>query len=182
MQKYLLQKFSLFFFKRIFLSGGHVEEHFLSDLLLHITAKNVISTFVVPEYDIVFPKHANGRGQEISSHRSKRDIQETGLKYYHIKAFDNSLHLNVSLNKHLLGPAFHVETRHKDGSKTINDAPHRNFYHGHVVGHPGSFVALSDNNGLVGCELNSYYIPYTVEIHCMSLSVLMVNKSCINFG
>lgn len=103
----------------------------------------------MPEYDITFPKHANEKGQQISSHRAKRETQETGLKYYHLKAFDKNLHLKVSLNKHLLGPAFHVETRHKDGSKTINDAPHRNFYHGYVIDHSGSFVALSDNRGVV---------------------------------
>ncbi|XP_028401265.1 A disintegrin and metalloproteinase with thrombospondin motifs 6-like isoform X2 [Dendronephthya gigantea] len=104
----------------------------------------------VPEYDITFPKHANEKGQQISSHRAKRGTRATGLKYYHLNAFDKDLRLKVSLNKRLLGPAFHVEIRHKDGSKTINDAPHRNFYHGHVIDHPGSFVALSDHRGVSG--------------------------------
>lgn len=90
----------------------------------------------------------------MSSYHAKREIEETGLKYYHLTAFDKNLHLKVSLNKHLLGPGFHVETRYKDGSRTITDAPHRNFYHGHVVDHPGSFVALSDNNGVVRYEHN----------------------------
>ncbi|CAB4008505.1 A disintegrin and metallo ase with thrombospondin motifs 16-like, partial [Paramuricea clavata] len=106
--------------------------------------------FLVPEYDIAFPKHVDKRGQQISSYNAKREIEETGLKYYHLTAFNKNLHLKVSLNKHLLGPGFHVETRHKDGSRTITDALHRNFYHGHVVDHPGSFVALSDNSGVSG--------------------------------
>lgn len=106
----------------------------------------------VPEYDIVFPKHADQSGKQIAR-RAKRDFREADPKYFHINAFDESLHLNVSMNNDLLAPGFHVETRHKDGSKTLADAPHRNFYHGHVVNYPGSFVALSDNNGVVR---NSY--------------------------
>ena len=113
-----------------------------------INNRNLIF-YVVPEYDIAFPKYANKRGEEISSHRAKREIEDTGSKYYHLTAFDKYLHLKVSLNKHLLGPGYHMELKHKDGSRTIADASHRNFYHGHVVNHPRSFVALSDNNGLV---------------------------------
>ena len=121
--------------------------------------------YIVPEYDIVFPKHADKRGRQISSHRAKREIEEKGLKYYHLTAFDKDLHLNVSFNKHLLGPAFHIETRHKDGSRTITDAPHRNFYHGDVVNHPGSFVALSDNNGVVRYDL------ITIQFHCIAYGI-----------
>ena len=106
-------------------------------------------SFIVPEYDIAFLKHADKSGQRISSHRAKRELEETGLKHYRVTAFDKDLHLRASLNKHLLGPGFHIETRDNDGSKTVTDAPHRNFYHGHVVNHPGSFVAFSDNNGVV---------------------------------
>lgn len=111
----------------------------------------VSSSIDVPEYDITFPTNANERGKPISEHRAKRDVGRLdGIKYFQMDAFGKNLHLNVTLNKHLLGPNFYIETRHKDGSKTVTDAPHRNFYHGHVVSNPRSLVAISDNRGVSG--------------------------------
>ena len=66
-----------------------------------------------------------------------------------MRAFGRKMHLNVTLNKNLLDANFYVETRHKDGTKTITGSPHRNFYHDHVVSNPGSLVAISNHRGVV---------------------------------
>ena len=109
-----------------------------------------IFIFLVPEYDISYPLNSNNQGEHIAEYRAKRDISDSAeIKYYQMTAFGKKMHLNVTLNKNLLGPNFYVETRHKDGTKTITDAPHRNFYHDHVVSNPGSLVAISDHRGVV---------------------------------
>lgn len=91
----------------------------------------------------------NDQGNPISGKRAKRDVNKSGQKYFSLTAFGNKLHLNVTLNKNLIGPNFYVETKHKNGSRAFADTPHRNFYHGHVVSQPNSLVAISENRGVV---------------------------------
>jgi len=64
-------------------------------------------------------------------------------------AFGFSLHLNVTKAKHLLAPGSIVETTHENGSKSYTALPKNTFYSGHVVSHPGSVVAISNQGGLV---------------------------------
>ena len=78
--------------------------------------------------------------------------------YLNISLFGVDLHLNLTVNEHLLAPHFYIETRHKNGSRTLSVPTHRNFFHGHVVSHPYSTVALSGEDGLVSQHRYVVYI------------------------
>ena len=80
----------------------------------------------------------------------KRNVEASfGQHFYDISAFGKRFLLNLTRNENLLGPNFHIEIRHPDGSVIITAAPHGNFFHGHVVSEPESIVAVGDNEGLV---------------------------------
>ncbi len=109
---------------------------------------------VVPDYDLSYPIAVNEQGHEVQEHENfKRDLSPSiGHKFYDMNAFGKRYLLNVTKNENLLGPNFHIETRNSDRSVSVSGTPHRNFYHGHVISEPDSFVAVSDNQGLVSAS------------------------------
>lgn len=108
----------------------------------------------VPEYEVISPFQADETGQFITHalhkrSRAKRATVQPTFWFYNIKAFGFSLHLNVTKAKHILAPGSIVETTHENGSKSYTTPPKNTFYSGHVVSHPGSVVAISNQDGLV---------------------------------
>ena len=108
----------------------------------------------VPEYEVISPFQADDAGKFISHElykqsRTKRSTTQPDSWFYKMDAFGLSLHLNVTKAKHLLAPGSIVETTHENGSKSYTALPKNSFYSGHVVSHPGSVVAISNEGGLV---------------------------------
>ena len=101
------------------------------------------------DYNVSYVTSVNERGEEISQRRARRDVERKKQTFYNISIIGLNLHLNLTLNKHLLAPSFHIETKHGNGSTTKSAPSHRNFYHGHVISYPGSKVALSGKDRLV---------------------------------
>ena len=114
---------------------------------------------VVLDYDVSHLTPVNERGEEISQRRTRRDITNKKQAFYNISILGLNLHLNLTLNGHLIAPCFHIETKHSNGSTTKSGLTHRNFYHGHVISYPGSKVALSGRDRLVSnTQLDSYIV------------------------
>ncbi len=88
----------------------------------------------------------------------RRDTADKKQTFYNISVLGLTLHLNLTLNEHLLSPGFHIETKHGNGSTTKSFPTHRNFYHGHVISYPGSKVALSGKDRFVS---NMLILPQT---------------------
>ena len=108
----------------------------------------------VPEYEVISPFQADDAGEFITHalhkrSRTKRSIYQPDSWFYKMDAFGFSLHLNVTKAEHLLAPGSVVETTHKNGSKSYTALPKNTFYSGHVVSHPNSVVAVSNQGGLV---------------------------------
>lgn len=93
----------------------------------------------------------NEQGHELQANKNfKKSLNPSNENiFYTLDAFDRRYLLNLTINQNLFAPNFHIEKRNPDGSVSVSNAPHRNFYHGHVISNPGSLVALSDNQGLV---------------------------------
>lgn len=109
---------------------------------------------LVPEYEVTSPFQADDAGQFITHElhkrsRTKRSTSQPDSWFYKMDAFGFSLHLNVTKAKHLLAPGSIVETTHENGSKSYTSLPKNTFYSGHVVSHPGSVAAISNQGGLV---------------------------------
>ena len=109
---------------------------------------------LVPEYEVISPFQADDAGQFITHElhkrsRTKRSTSQPDSWFYKMDAFGFSLHLNVTKAKHLLAPGSIVETTHENGSKSYTSLPKNTFYSGHVVSHPGSVAAISNQGGLV---------------------------------
>ena len=122
----------------------------------------------VPDYDISYPTSVNDEGHELQEHENfKRNLNPSiEQKFYHMDAFGKRYLLNVTKNENLLGPNFHIEMRNPDGSISVSGAPHRNFYHGHLFSKPDSFVAVSDNQGLVSVsKANSLFLKLVTRIY-----------------
>lgn len=112
------------------------------------------SFYSVPAYEVISPFQADDAGKFISHElykqsRTKRSTTQPDSWFYKMDAFGLSLHLNVTKAKHLLAPGSIVETTHENGSKSYTALPKNSFYSGHVVSHPGSVVAISNEGGLV---------------------------------
>ena len=108
----------------------------------------------MPEYEVISPFQADETGQFIAHNlhkrsRTKRSTTQTDFWFYKVDAFGFSLHLNVTKANHVLAPGAIVETTHENGSKSYTTPPKNTFYNGHVVSHPGSVVAISNQGGLV---------------------------------
>ena len=108
----------------------------------------------VPEYEVISPFQADDAGKFITHElhkrsRTKRSIYQPDSWFYKMDAFGFSLHLNVTKAAHLLAPGSIVQTTHKNGSKSYAALPKNTFYSGHVVSHPDSVVAVSNQVGLV---------------------------------
>ncbi|KAL9963798.1 hypothetical protein ACROYT_G027341 [Oculina patagonica] len=109
----------------------------------------------VPEYEVISPFQADEDGQFIAHElhkrsRTKRSTDQPDSWFYNMDAFGFSLHLNVTKARHILAPGSIVETTHENGSKSYKTSPKNKFYSGHVVSHPGSVVAVSNQGGLTG--------------------------------
>lgn len=118
----------------------------------------------MPEYEVISPFQADETGQFITHalhkrSRTKRTTAQPTFWFYNMKAFGLSLHLNVTKAKNILALGSIVETTHENGSKTYTTPPKNTFYGGHVVSHPGSVVAISNQDGLVSTSMNNigYY-------------------------
>lgn len=114
----------------------------------------LFSVLSVPDYEVISPFQADDAGKFISHElykrsRSKRSTTQPDSWFYKMDAFGLSLHINVTKAKHLLAPGSIVETTHENGSKSYTALPKNSFYSGHVVSHPGSVVAISNEGGLV---------------------------------
>ena len=114
--------------------------------------------FSVPVYDVVVPVQGGEDGHFDSEspdqhERRRRDAAEDRPRWlYTVTAFGRSLRLNLTKRRDFLSPHLRVETRHEDGSITHSKvADHGTFLAGDVTSHPGSRVALSNDDGLVSC-------------------------------
>ena len=84
--------------------------------------------------------------------RKRRDLAGAGKEpvYFHLSAFGQKFHLNVTLNDDLLSPNFVVEIRGNQSSRFQLDIEHCH-YTGQVVSSKGlgTRVAVSNCDGLV---------------------------------
>lgn len=109
----------------------------------------------VPEYEVVSPFQADETGKFVTHilqkrSRTKRTTSKQSSWFYKINAFGLTLHLNVTKGRHIVAPGTVVETTHENGSTTYSAPPKNTFYSGHVVSHPASSVAISNQDGLTG--------------------------------
>ena len=86
------------------------------------------------------------------NHRRRRDLGSVIKEpaFFHISAFGQNYHLNVTLNDELLSPNFVVEIRGSNTSQFQFEVEHCH-YTGHVLSPKGlgSSVAVSNCDGLV---------------------------------
>lgn len=114
------------------------------------------SQYSVPEYEVATPYQSDEGGKYISfelnqqSSRERRDAEEgPNPLFYSMKVFGNPLHVRVTRSPDVVSRGTVVETVYADGSTTRSDVPKTSHYLGHVTSDPSSFVALSNDNGLV---------------------------------
>jgi hypothetical protein len=122
---------------------------------------HVLFYVLVLDYDVSYLTSVNDRGEKISQ-RQIRDVNDKKQTFYNISVLGLTLHLNLTLNIHLLSPSFHIETKHSNGSTSKSFPTHRNFYHGHVISYPGSKVALSGTNKLVSYTI--VHAPFCIHL------------------
>lgn len=113
----------------------------------------------VPDYHVTHPvqvdESANFLTRDLSNgnHRKRRDLAGTKGEpmYFHLSAFGQNFHLNVTLNDELLSPNFVVEIRGNQSSRFHLDFEHCH-YTGQVVSSKGlgTRVAVSNCDGLRG--------------------------------
>lgn len=99
-------------------------------------------------------EHAAFLTRDLSNgnHRRRRDV-ESAIKepvFFHLSAFGQNFHLNVTLNDELLSPNFVIEVRGNESSRFHFDIEHC-YYIGNAVSSKGlgTKVALSNCDGLV---------------------------------
>lgn len=112
----------------------------------------------VPDYHVTHPvqvdEHAAFLTRDLSSgnRRRRRDIASAIKEpvFFHLSAFGQNFHLNVTLNDELLSPNFVIEVRGNQSSRFHFDVEHCH-YTGHAVSSKGlgTKVALSNCDGLV---------------------------------
>lgn len=113
----------------------------------------------VPDYHVTHPvqvdEHAAFLTRDLSSgnRRRRRDIASAIKEpvFFHLSAFGQNFHLNVTLNDELLSPNFVIEVRGNQSSRFHFDVEHCH-YTGHAVSSKGlgTKVALSNCDGLRG--------------------------------
>ena len=64
-------------------------------------------------------------------------------------AFGEQLHLELKRNTKFMAPGLQLEKREKNGKITKTQVSRDSYFRGNVISDPGSFVALSVNDGLV---------------------------------
>ena len=87
-----------------------------------------------------------------------------------MKAFDEELPLELSLNKNLMAPDLRMEIMRGDGTSEYHPAPRSTFYLGKVSGDPASMVAVSDAGGLVRAYCSFQLSRATVESQFKSVT------------
>ena len=131
-----------------------------------------LSIFSVPDYHVTHPvqvdKDGNFLTRDLSNgnHRRRRNV-ESAIKepvFFHLSAFGQNLHLNVTLNNELLSPNFVVEVRANQSSRLNFDIEHCH-YTGHVVSSEGlgAKVALSNCDGLVR-KVNPLMVSFVLTV------------------
>ena len=113
---------------------------------------------LVPDYHVTHPvqvdESANFLTRDLSNgnNRKRRDLAGTKGEpmYFHLSAFGQNFHLNLTLNDELLSPNFVVEIRGNQSSRFHLDFEHCH-YTGQVVSSKGlgTRVAVSNCDGLV---------------------------------
>ncbi|CAH2283748.1 A disintegrin and metallo ase with thrombospondin motifs 16 [Pelobates cultripes] len=137
--------------------------------ILEITENN--------EYDIVVAHEVDRDGNYITheishSHRRKRSLQniETDPLHLNLQGLIQDFHLELKVSNHLLAPGFVIQTFGNGRTKSIEPYSSRDFcfYHGSILSHENSSVALSTCNGLSGLirtqEADYFLKPLPVDI------------------
>lgn len=121
---------------------------------------NRISTMFsasVPEYEITEPYQSNKHGDFVSHtlhRRHTRDVHDEDAWHYRMDAFGKKMHLKLKQNTQLAKPGLSLETRDENGDITWSPVKTDSYYHGKEISDPDSFVALSNNKGLVSCHVD----------------------------
>ncbi|KAM4537558.1 disintegrin and metalloproteinase domain-containing protein 33 [Odontesthes bonariensis] len=131
----------------------------------------------------------------ISQGRTKRDIETTTQEAYPVRgeivlsSKDFQLVLQVKRNHELMGPDFTETYYTEDGqSVTVTNHNYTNhcYYHGHVRGHPESWVAISACSGVRGLiSLNvsdTYYLEPISSENPVNYSLLSATELPIKGG
>ncbi|XP_072015024.1 A disintegrin and metalloproteinase with thrombospondin motifs 1-like [Amphiura filiformis] len=125
---------------------------------------NVKTVAEVPEYEIVSPISFSGHS------RRKRDLEwEDDIKDIKLQAFGEEYHMRLVENKKLLAKGLEIDIHNENG--TIDKIPlksRRCFYHGKLLSHNISTIAVSTCKGLmgiIGLENHNLYIRPLNERH-----------------
>ncbi|EDO45202.1 predicted protein [Nematostella vectensis] len=106
-----------------------------------------LSMLTVPEYDVTETIPVDEQGQPTQGSRHRRHLDSH--TFYNLKAFGRSLHIKLTPDDAVIAPNL-VVTRHLGNGVTQGNAERVRLYSGHVTSHPGSRVAVSDEDGLTG--------------------------------
>ena len=121
---------------------------------------NRISTLFlasVPEYEITEPYQSNIHGDFVSHtlhRRHTRDVHDEDAWHYRMDAFRKKMHLKLKQNTQLAKPGLSLETRDEKGDITWSPVKTDSYYQGKEISDPDSFVALSNDKGLVSCHVD----------------------------
>ena len=94
--------------------------------------------------------------------RHTREVHEGGKWHYKMEAFGKKMHLKLRRNTQLVKPGLELETRNDNGDITLTPVKSDSYFHGKVASDPGSFVAVSNDKGLVS---NVICIPHR-KLNC----------------
>lgn len=111
----------------------------------------------VPEYEITEPYQSNKHGDFVSHtlhRRHTRDVHDEDAWHYRMDAFGKKMHLKLKQNTQLAKPGLSLETRDENGDITWFPVKTDSYYHGKEISDPDSFVALSNDKGLVSCHVD----------------------------
>lgn len=104
----------------------------------------------MPEYQVITP-HFDGLFSNTftRTRREARDHTEQPINFnFGLTAFNIDFHLNLSMNRDLLGPNFKIEIKGKNGTVEKKAKKHCH-YTGKVHGAEDSVAAVSTCKGLV---------------------------------
>ena len=157
------------------------------------------------QHKIIVPTLVNQHGEFISydiinsRKRTRRDVnnsnqtivqnQHTNI-HYKLPLLDSTgaatadMHLNLSLNTKLVSRNYIVEYLNSTGVSHRHRAFDDCHYHGHVVGHHRSRIALSNCNGLVSIQFYSFLLSMLVrsvleKAHLWADELSKVSSHCV---
>lgn len=106
--------------------------------------------FEVQQYDIVTPylSDLNGRFHGYNLETQTKEVSPTARHHYVIPLSDVKLLLSVASTNQSDSQNISIETHHSNGA-VGKDTAKMAVLVGHVISHPGSFVAINNVNGLV---------------------------------